>query len=101
MSAHGGPRLGSGHECADFTRHKIVRIGVTESEFDILTQLGEQWGVPRGTAAYGLLLDRINECRNGLTDATTGVDTIVRAASRIVMKAAKARERTKGETNGG
>jgi len=94
--ARGGPRLGSGHatladsdECA---RDQVIRIAVTKTEKEIVVQLAAQWQVPMGTAAYGMLMDRINECRKGISDAGSGIVDVV-AASRIIVKAADKRAR--------
>ncbi len=96
MNSHGGPRVNSGQEPSEFTRHKIIRVCVTESEFDIVGQLGQQWGVPRGTALYGLTLDRINECRGGVSDASTNIDKLVLAASKIVVKSQQVQKKANG-----
>jgi hypothetical protein len=61
-----------------------MRISLTESEYEVLTMLGEQWGVPTATAAYGLLGDCIAKCRRQKGLAMP--DNIVYAASLLVAR---------------
>jgi len=82
----GGPREGSGRppKGRDTVRNRLMRISLTETEFDVLKMLGEQWEVPTSTAAYGLLADCIAKCRR--TKALAMPDKMIYAASRIVAR---------------
>ena len=84
----GGPRHGAGRpknkKCPDTTRDRVVRVSVTESEYELLVILGEQWDLPVATAAYGLLADCIAKCRKSKPLAMP--DKLILAASQIVAQ---------------
>jgi hypothetical protein len=61
-----------------------MRISLTETEFEVLTMLGQQWDVPTATAAYGLLADCIAKCRRG--KALAMPERLIYAASRILAE---------------
>ena len=84
----GGPRFGAGRpknkKCPDTVRDHVVRVSMTESEYEVLAVLGEQWNLPVATAAYGLLADQIATCRN--EDPLAMPEKLIYAASVIVAK---------------
>jgi hypothetical protein len=61
-----------------------MRISLTETEYEVLTMLGQQWDVPVATAAYGLLADCIAKCRR--QKALAMPEKVIYAASRIVAR---------------
>jgi hypothetical protein len=62
----------------------MIRISMTETEFEVMEMLGEQWGVPTSTAAYGLLADCIASCRR--QKALAMPEKMIYAASQIVAR---------------
>jgi len=82
----GGVRSGAGRppKARDTVRSKILRMNLTETEYEVMRLLATQWDVPIATAAYGLLADCIAKCRR--QKALTMPDKLIYAASRIVAK---------------
>jgi hypothetical protein len=82
----GGPRAGSGRppKLKDTVRNKILRVSVTETEYEVMELLGKSWDVPTATAAYGLLADSIAACRKA--NALAMPERLIVAASQIVAK---------------
>lgn len=93
---NGGARKGSGRpkKCRDTVRDRMVRISITDSEFEVLEILAEQWDVPVATAGYGLLADAIGNCRKSKPLAIP--DKLIYAASRIVARYKPAVQREAG-----
>lgn len=82
----GGPRAGSGRppKLRDTVRDKIIRVSVTQTEYEVMELLSDQWDVPVATAAYGLLADQIASCRKAKDLAMP--EKLFYAASQIVAK---------------
>jgi hypothetical protein len=82
----GGPRAGSGRppKLRDTVRNRILRVSLTETEFEVMELLAESWDVPTATAAYGLLADQIATCRKA--NALAMPERLIVAASQIVAK---------------
>ena len=82
----GGARIGSGRPLKhrDTVRNRMVRISMTETEYDVLAMLAEQWEVPTSTAAYGLLADCIASCRR--QKALAMPEKMIYAASLLVAR---------------
>lgn len=100
MIRHGGPRLKAGRkpladsdECA---RDHQLRISFTQWELEVLRQLGVQWKVPTATAAYGLILDVINECGGAESVTNSGIKKLIVKASQVVLNGQKESKRTNG-----
>jgi hypothetical protein len=68
----------------DTVRDKIIRVSVTQTEYDVMQQLADQWDVPIATAAYGLLADQIARCRK--SRALAMPEKLYYAASLIVTR---------------
>jgi hypothetical protein len=82
----GGPRTGAGRprKLKDTVRNRMVRLSVTESEYEVLEMLGESWDVPTATASYGLLADAIAHIRKVRPPAIP--ENLLLAASEVLAK---------------
>ena len=92
----GGPRAGSGRppKMRDTVRDRMIRVSVTQTEYEVMQLLADQWGVPIATASYGLLADQIATCRK--SKDLEMPEKLVYGASKII---AKYKPKLKGERN--
>lgn len=83
------PPLGGGRPiiAPEHRRASLIRVCLTRSELEALVVLADAWSVPVGTAAYGLLADRLCEARNAGARLPGG---LVEAASRMVLETPRA-----------
>jgi len=86
LKPFGGPQVGSGRPRLLAARTKRVVVTLSSAELETLTVIAAAWGVPRSTAAYGLLADRLFEARSTGARMPGG---LVEAASRVVLEAAR------------
>ena len=84
--SNGGPKHGSGRppKLRDTVRNRLVRISVTESEWEVIQMLAKSWDVPTATAGYGLLADSIAAIRK--RSPTAIPRDLLLAASAVVAK---------------
>ena len=86
MSPRGGSRLNSGLQESAGSRTHSIKLYMTAAEYEIVTQLAEQWTVPKATAAFGIFATGMRKVVKGAGINPTP-EKLALAASRMIAKA--------------